>query len=91
MTIYELMMSKNENDRMKAEELKQKIAEIKSYRKPPFIKTDAYYDREPWKKFGAVGGFVLGWGWYKDEYIFAQATPEDVEMAYNGIIGGIKQ
>ena len=36
-----------END-PKAEELKRKIAEIKSYRTPPFIEADAYYSREPW-------------------------------------------
>lgn len=76
-----------END-PKAEELKRKIAEIKSYRTPPFIEADAYYSREPWGKFGGVGGLVMGWGWYRDEYIYSQVTEKDIETAYNEIKGG---
>lgn len=76
-----------END-PKAEELKRKIAEIKSYRTPPFIEADAYYSREPWSKFGGVGGLVMGWDWYRDEYIYSQVTEKDIEMAYNEIKGG---
>ena len=72
----------------KAEELKRKIAEIKSYRTPPFIEADAYYSREPWSKFGGVSGFVMGWGWFRDEYIYSPATEKDIEMAYNEIKGG---
>ena len=76
-----------END-PKAEKLKQKIAEIKSHSTPPFIEADAYYSREPWRKFGGVGGFVMGWGWFRDEYIYSQATEKDIETAYNEIKGG---
>ena len=72
----------------KAEELKRKIAEIKSYRTPPFIEADAYYSREPWRKFGGIGGFVMGWGWFRDEYIYSQATEKDIDMALNEIKGG---
>ena len=72
----------------KAEELKRKIAEIKSYRTPPFIEADAYYSREPWRKFGGIGGFVMAWGWIRDEYIYSQATEKDIDMALNEIKGG---
>ena len=83
-TVYHYIYENNP----KAEELKRKIAEIKSHRTPPFVEEDAYYLREPWQKFGGVGGFVMGWGWSRDEYIYSQATEKDVEMAYNEIKGG---
>lgn len=57
-------------------DIKKMLDEIKSHREPPFREDAPYYSRKPWGKFGAVGGFVLGWGWYKDEYILAQTTPE---------------
>ena len=83
-TVYQYIHENNQ----KAEELKKKIAEIKSHRTPPFIEADAYYSREPWRKFGGVGGFVLGWGWFRDEYIYSQATEKDIDMALNEIKGG---
>ena len=83
-TVYHYIYENNP----KAEELKRKIAEIKSYRTPPFIEADAYYSREPWSKFGGVGGFVMGWGWFSDEHIFSHATEKDIETAYNEIKGG---
>jgi hypothetical protein len=84
-TIYHYIY---END-PKAEELKRKIAEIKSYRKPPFIEADAYYSREPWRKFGGISsGIYMGWCWFRDEYIYSQATEKDIEKAYNEIKGG---
>lgn len=73
-----------END-PKAEELKRKIAEIKSYRTPPFLKSDPYYCREPWRKFGA---YFDGYGWFSDERILSRATEKDIETAYNEIKGG---
>jgi hypothetical protein len=30
----------------------------------------------------------MGWCWFRDEYIYSQATEKDVEMAYNEIKGG---
>ena len=76
-----------END-PKAEELKRKIAEIKSYRTPPFIEADAYYSREPWRKFGA---YFDGFGWFENVYIYEKATEEDVENAYKEITRGDEQ
>lgn len=83
-TIYHYIY---END-PKAEELKRKIAEIKSHRTPPFIEADVYYIRQPWCKFGSVGGFVMGWSWFSDEYIYSQATEKDIDMALNEVKGG---
>lgn len=84
-TIYHYIY---END-PKAEELKRKIAEIKSHGNPPFIEADAYYSREPWGKLGGISsGICMDWCWFRDEYIYSQATEEDVEMAYNEIKGG---
>ena len=83
-TVYQYIHENNP----KAEELKRKIAEIKSYRTPPFIEADAYYSREPWRKFGGVGGFVMGWSWFCDEYIYSQATEKDIDMPLNEITGG---
>lgn len=83
-TVYHYIYENNP----KAEELKSKIAEIKSHRTPPKKEDDVYYLRDPWRKFGSVGGFVMGWGWFRDEYIYAKATENDVEMAYNETKGG---
>ena len=83
-TVYQYIYENNP----KAEELKKKIAEIKSHRTPPFIESDTYYIRQPWRKFGGIGGFVMGWGWYRDEYIYSQATEKDIDMALHEIKGG---
>ena len=81
-TVYHYIYENNP----KAEELKRKIAEIKSYRTPPFLESDPYFCRYPWRKFGA---YFDGYGWFSDEHIFSHATEKDIETAYNEIKGGV--
>lgn len=58
------------------------IRTIKSYTKPPFIENDAYYEREPWQKFGGISsGIVMKWCWFSDEAILEKATENDILKA----------
>ena len=62
----------------------EKIKFIKSFKEPPFLKNDIYYEREPWPKFGGISsGICMCWCWYKDVYI--SATDNEVDMAYDEI------
>ena len=67
------------------ENIEKMLKEIKLHRTPPYLESDPYYCREPWRKLGA---YFDGYGWFSDEYIFSRATEKDVEMAYNEIKGG---
>ena len=85
---FQRKLSNDKKDNKKAETLKKKIDIIKSYDRPPFIENDAYYSREPWRKFGA---YFDGFGWFENVYIYAKATEEDVENAYKEITRGDEQ
>ena len=62
----------------------EKIKFIKSFKEPPFLKNDLYYERSPWPKFGSVSsGICMCWCWYRDAYI--SATDDEVDMAYDEI------
>ena len=67
------------------ENIEKMLKEIKSHREPPFLESDPYFCREPWRKFGA---YFDGYGWFSDEHILSQATKKDIETAYNEIKGG---
>lgn len=61
----------------------EKIAYIKSFKKPPFSEDDIYNLRYPWQKFGCVSsGICMCWGWWRDDVIEEQATDKDVDVAY---------
>ena len=64
--------------------LEQMLKEIKSHRTPPFLESDPYFCREPWRKFGA---YFDRYGWFSDEHILSQATEKDVQIAYDEIMG----
>jgi hypothetical protein len=64
--------------------LEQMLKKIKSHRTPPFLESDPYFCREPWRKFGA---YFDGYGWFCDEHILSQATEKDIQIAYDEIMG----
>lgn len=64
------------NDKTKILEL---IHKIKSYDQPPWDKNDAYWQRDPWQKFGGVSsGICMRWCWYRDDVIMNSTTEEDL-------------
>ncbi len=64
--------------------IQKMLKEIKSHRTPPFLESDPYFCREPWRKFGA---YFDGYGWFSDEIILSRATTEEITKAYNEIKG----
>ena len=67
------------------ETIENMLKEIKSHRTPPYLESDPYYFREPWRK---LGSYFDGYGWFSDNYILSCASEKDIEMAYNEIKGG---
>lgn len=60
----------------------EKIHKIKQFTSPPYKSDDAYYEREPWDKFGGVSsGICVGWSWYNDKHILQNATDADIDLA----------
>ena len=58
------------------------IREIKKHASPPFKTDDIYFQRDPWPKLGGVSsGICMAWCWYRDGWILAKATQEDLERA----------
>lgn len=58
------------------------IRTIKSYSSPPQVEGDAYFEREPWQKFGSVSsGICMKWCWFRDDVILEKATEEDILKA----------
>ena len=63
-------------------EMLELIHKIKSYKEPPWDKHDAYWQRDPWRKFGCVSsGICMCWCWYRDEVIMRNADANDVAEA----------
>lgn len=64
------------------------IKKIMQRKKPPFDENDIYYERKPWKKFGAVcdtGSIGVGWCWYKVSVILSKVTDEELILALEEI------
>lgn len=64
------------------------IKKIMQRKEPPFDENDIYYERIPWKKFGAVcdtGSIGVGWCWYKVSVILSKVTDEELILALEEI------
>ena len=64
------------------------IKKIMQRKEPPFDENDIYYERKPWKKFGAVcdtGSIGVGWCWYKVSVILSKVTDEELVLALEEI------
>ena len=64
------------------------IKKIMQCKEPPFDENDIYYERKPWKKFGAVcdtGSIGVGWCWYKVSVILSKVTDEELVLALEEI------
>ena len=64
------------------------IKKIMQRKEPPFDENDIYYERKPWKKFGAVcdtGSIGVGWCWYKVSVILSKVTDEELILALEEI------
>lgn len=73
---------------MNTQERIEIIKKIMQRKKPPFDETDIYYERKPWKKFGAVcdtGSIGVGWCWYNVSVILSKVTDEELILALEEI------
>ena len=64
------------------------VKKITQRKEPPFDENDIYYERKPWKKFGAVcdtGSIGVGWCWYKVSVILSKVTDEELILALEEI------
>lgn len=64
------------------------VKKIMQRKEPPFDENDIYYERKPWKKFGAVcdtGSIGVGWCWYKVSVILSKVTDEELVLALEEI------
>ena len=64
------------------------VKKIMQRKEPPFDENDIYYERKPWKKFGAVcdtGSIGVGWCWYKVSVILSKVTDEELILALEEI------
>ena len=73
---------------MNTQERIEIIKKIMQRKEPPFDENDIYYERKPWKKFGAVcdtGSIGVGWCWYKVSVILSKVTDEELILALEEI------
>ena len=64
------------------------VKKIMQRKEPPFDENDIYYERKPWKKFGAVcdtGSIGVGWCCYKVSVILSKVTDEELVLALEEI------